>query len=268
MRHLADHEQLYWEVGFKIKRDKFSYPMLGYIHVCGGQVEYVATIQDILPFSPAHYEYKESGAQIKPLLWLQEWAENINNCRSRRWKNALVITRLEPFSYNTYTLHQYDGRPVTKAPQNYTRVRVSGHVHRIAAGPPRESASPSQPSGVRLNHVSPLAERNLEDFVIGQLEAIEPGLRLVSRQLSTPAGRLDILCQDNQGWYVVVELKRDQGSDRVVGQTLRYMGWAQEHYATENVRGIIVVGRKDLALTYAAKAVRNIQVKEFTLSIV
>jgi hypothetical protein len=45
------------------------------------------------------------------------------------------------------------------------------------------------------------------------------------------------------------------------------MGWVRENYATESVRGIIVVGNKDQALTYAVKAVSSIQVKEITVSI-
>jgi len=126
-RHLADHDELYWEVGFKIKRENFSYPMLGYIHVCRSQVEYVATIKDIVPFSPSHYEDKDLAARVKPLPWRREWAENINDIRTHHWKSALVITALEPFSYDTFALHQLDGRPVTKAPQNYTRILQPGH---------------------------------------------------------------------------------------------------------------------------------------------
>ena len=65
----------------------------------------------------------------------------------------------------------------------------------------------------------------------------------------------------------MVELKRGQGNDQVVGQILRYIGWVQENYRTEKVRGIIIVGKKDRRLSYAIKAVKNIQVKEFKLSI-
>jgi RecB family endonuclease NucS len=90
-----------------------------------------------------------------------------------------------------------------------------------------------------------LAEQNLEDFVIHQLEEIESGLKFESRQLSTPAGRLDLLCRDRDGAYVVVELKRSLGTDQVVGQILRYMGWVQECYKTNKVRGIIIVAKKD-----------------------
>lgn len=31
IKHLSDHEELYWEVGFRIDRDKFYYPMYGFI---------------------------------------------------------------------------------------------------------------------------------------------------------------------------------------------------------------------------------------------
>lgn len=39
-----------------------------------------------------------------------------------------------------------------------------------------------------------------------------------------------------------------QGTDQVVGQILRYMGWVKETHRTEKVRGIIIVGRKEQAL--------------------
>lgn len=110
-------------------------------------------------------------------------------------------------------------------------------------------------------------ERNLEDILIDQLENIESGLQLISRQLSTPAGRLDILCKDIQENYIVVELKKAKGSDLVVGQIMRYMGWVKKEYNTNKVRGIIIVNKKDLALEYAVSATDNIIVKEFKLSI-
>jgi RecB family endonuclease NucS len=102
---------------------------------------------------------------------------------------------------------------------------------------------------------------------VQQLEAVEPGLHLVERQLSTPAGRLDLLCKDANGSYVVVELKRMQGSDQVMGQILRYMGWLKQTHPTDKVRGIVIVGNKDQALSYAASAVPDVQVKEFKLLI-
>lgn len=267
IRHLAEHDELYWSVPFSIDRNKFAYPILGYMHICGDQVEYVATIKEIIPFSPQHYEDKELSQKVKPAIWSREWEENLENCRSYPWKNALVMTHIEPFSYNTYWLEKYGGGAVRLPPQGYIRV--------LPPGTSAKSITPSV-SKVGINQksllVAPkqrsvLAESHLEDFVVLQLQEIEPGLKLLERQLSTPAGRLDLLCQDALGRYVVVELKRQQGTDQVVGQILRYMGWVQENYASDKVRGIIVVGKKDTMMSYAVKAVPNIQAKEFKLSI-
>ena len=54
---------------------------------------------------------------------------------------------------------------------------------------------------------------------------------------------------------------KTQGTDQVVGQILRYMGWVREAYP-ESVRGIIIVGKKDDALRYALKATSGIEAKE------
>lgn len=125
-------------------------------------------------------------------------------------------------------------------------------------GPREKISRPGGPS---------LAERNLEDFMVHHIEEIEPGLRIVERQLSTPAGRLDLLCEDANGDCVVVELKRTQGTDVAVGQILRYMGWVKESRSAGKVRGIVVVAKKDQALLYAVRSVPDLQVKEFKLLI-
>jgi len=77
-----------------------------------------------------------------------------------------------------------------------------------------------------------------------------------------------LLCQDALGNYVVVELKKTKGTDQVIGQILRYMGWVTEAYPQTNVRGIVIVGKKDDALLYALKAIPNVEAKEFSVNIV
>lgn len=264
IRHLADHNELYWEVGFRIDPSNFSYPLMGFIHIKGGQVEYKTTIRDIKGFSPEHYESQGLAARVKPEPWLREWEQNYGDIRSYPWKSALVITEIEPFSYDTYEFSKYDGSPIKKPPQSYVRVLPPGKSGGLTI---QESSGTVRGKSSQMKRRPRLAEQNLEAIVVHQLEEIEPGLKLMKRQLSTAAGRLDLLCKDNQERYVVVELKRGQGTDQVVGQILRYMGWVQESYKTDQVRGIIIVGKKDQALSYAVKAVPNIQVREFKLSI-
>jgi hypothetical protein len=161
----------------------------------------------------------------------------------------------------------YKGGLVSRPKQGYIRVISPNETESFAAPLRAQSPQRAQPPQRTLRPQRPIAETNLEDFVIQQLEKIEAGLRLEGRQLSTPAGRLDLLCRDKAGNYVVVELKNTRGSDQVVGQILRYMGWVKEKYPQHEVRGIIIVGQIDDALRYAIKAIPTIEAKEFILSI-
>jgi hypothetical protein len=239
VRHLAEQRELYWTVGFEIDRKQFAYPIEGYIHVKRGQVEYKASIGDIVPFSRKHYE----DPALKPKVWRDEYKKN-----PHPGKYSFVITGITPFSYDTHSLKKIDGTPVRKPPENYVRI-ISPGSRQMPAKSPR----------VTLN------EMNLEKFLVQQLEAVEPGLRLETEQLSTKAGRIDLLCRDKDGNYVVIEIKRQQGSDQVIGQIARYMGCLKETYPTKKVRGIVVVGKHDDALAYTAKAMPDVEVKEFRI---
>ena len=116
-----------------------------------------------------------------------------------------------------------------------------------------------------------ILEANLENLIVERgVDQIEPGLKLVGRQVDTrEVGRLDLLCEDKNGDLVVVELKRGVAGASIIDQTQRYMGWAKHNKAKpgQGVRGIIVVGAKDTALSYAVDANPLVQIKEFTLSI-
>lgn len=90
-----------------------------------------------------------------------------------------------------------------------------------------------------LEHL--MIEKILEDALEKNPAEIEKGLKILNRQYSTEVGRIDLFCRDTNGRYVVVELKRDRTTDKVVGQTLRYMGWVKSNLSPNNlVRGIII----------------------------
>ena len=87
-------------------------------------------------------------------------------------------------------------------------------------------------------------------------------------------GVIDILCKDNNGDFVVIELKKEKSSDKVVGQILRYMGWVKENLAQDkDVRGIIIWHRQkensgDLTkLLSALKVIPEISLKFYELEL-
>lgn len=257
VRHLLSKSSLYWSVGFPIDKSQFKFPICGYMHISGDQVRYRATIDDIIAFSPNHFEDPTLAIRVKPEAWRKEWDANLNDTRSHPWRNVFDISEIVPYSADTYRFLKCDGTRVTHPPQSYVRVASpSDHGHELE----------------QLTTISPvkrvkLHEKNIEDVLAQEVSSIEPGLRLKHRQLESPAGRLDLLCEGSNGDVVVVELKRSQGGDQVMGQILRYIGWAMQEFPGRHVRGIIIVETKDPWLTYASTAVPNVQVKQFKASV-
>lgn len=74
------------------------------------------------------------------------------------------------------------------------------------------------------------------------------------------ASNIDILAKDKKSnEWVVIELKKGQSSDTVVGQILRYIGWIEKNKVKkdEGVKGIIIVKEIDGKLEYALSALKN-----------
>jgi len=67
------------------------------------------------------------------------------------------------------------------------------------------------------------SEAQLQATLARQPELIEPGLRVLDRELLSGAGDMDLYAQDSQGRYVVVELKRAKATQEAVHQLSRYV---------------------------------------------
>jgi hypothetical protein len=121
-------------------------------------------------------------------------------------------------------------------------------------------------------------ERYLEDFIVDNWSSIFGNTLTiytdkdnnVGRQYYTQeVGYIDILAQDKQGNFVVIELKKGRKDDEVIGQVLRYIGWVRRNLAkpSQEVRGMIIVGDRSPKLSYALQEVASkIDVKVYRLS--
>ena len=133
--------------------------------------------------------------------------------------------------------------------------------------PQGESESPDQESGSEFAY-----ENDLRNFLLKNLEVIEPGLSLYEEEGITgveyPVGRrfIDILATDEKNNLVVIELKVSRGYDRVIGQIMRYMTWIEDNLASsEGVRGIIVANEITDDLRMAAKRISDVQLVEYEI---
>lgn len=118
-------------------------------------------------------------------------------------------------------------------------------------------------------------EQLIESFLERKVDYLEDGLRLVKngRQYPTEVGTIDLLAKDRRGHFVVIELKKTRASDKVMGQTLRYMGWVRINLSQDkSVRGVIVAREIPEKLRYAREGIQLpnselIKLHEFALNI-
>lgn len=112
---------------------------------------------------------------------------------------------------------------------------------------------------LRLNYKDKLSihvsEKDVEDLLYSRDALKSRDLEVIDRQCAfTPGNIIDLLCRDNRGDLIVVELKKDK-ANQTVGQLARYVTDVREHYAksTQKVSGLILALDIDEQLVKAAR---------------
>ena len=109
-------------------------------------------------------------------------------------------------------------------------------------------------------------EKQLEDFIVDNWNETDLGKKydLVDQQYKTDVGIIDILATDKKKKnHVVIELKRNQTNDEVLGQIKKYMGWVKVHKKDENVIGIVVAKQFDKKFYYAMQMEKDVYPLEY-----
>jgi restriction system protein len=121
-------------------------------------------------------------------------------------------------------------------------------------------------------------EKHLEDFLVQNWAQTELGKgydvyqedgERVGQQYPTDTGPIDILAvRKDKKELLVVELKKGRASDVVVGQILRYMGYAMQELAEKDqgVRGVIVALDDDPRLRRALAMTPTIDFYRYQVS--
>jgi hypothetical protein len=81
-------------------------------------------------------------------------------------------------------------------------------------------------------------EVDIHDAVEDQPSIVEDGLRVVARERKTPAGYIDILGEDSDSSFVVVEIKRNPDYNTVL-QLNRYVKEIRKEFS-KKVRGVLL----------------------------
>ena len=81
-------------------------------------------------------------------------------------------------------------------------------------------------------------EAHLQELLAEQLHLLGDGWRLIRREYPTPIGPVDIMCRDDSGAHVAVEMKRHAGID-AVEQLTRYLELLNRDSLLSPVHGIL-----------------------------
>jgi RecB family endonuclease NucS len=104
-------------------------------------------------------------------------------------------------------------------------------------------------------------ERDLQEALAAGPEALEAGLRLVRREWPTDLGPVDLMCRDEDGGWVAVEVKR-VATIEAVEQLCRYLDRIRVDTAKAGCRGVLAAQRlRPQAVTLAeARGIRCVEV--------
>ena len=106
-------------------------------------------------------------------------------------------------------------------------------------------------------------EAELQELIAKRVTALRDGLRLVRREFPTDIGPVDLLCRDEDGGAIVVEVKR-VGEIAGVEQLLRYQERLDLDPSLAPTKGLFVATRiKPQARVYAQS--RNVECVEVDL---
>jgi RecB family endonuclease NucS len=114
-----------------------------------------------------------------------------------------------------------------------------------------------EPAGLEKDGV----ERDLQELLAAGPEALGERLRLERREWPTDVGPVDLMCRDDDGGWVAVEIKR-VGTIEAVEQLTRYLSFIRVDPARAECRGILAAQQiKPQAATLAeARGIRPVEV--------
>jgi hypothetical protein len=104
-------------------------------------------------------------------------------------------------------------------------------------------------------------ERDLQEELAAAPAALGEELTLVKREWATDVGPVDLMCRDESGQWVAVEIKRI-GTIEAVEQLTRYLGFIREDPAKSACRGILAAQKlKPQAIALAdSRGIRCVEV--------
>lgn len=120
---------------------------------------------------------------------------------------------------------------------------------------------------VRLHssHVAFVSEEKVEDYLVRHLDLLEDGMRLMSRQVIVPDGRIDVLARDKNDALVIIEIKVEEDKD-ILWQCVHYPEKIKEKERVREVRMITVCPDYKKHILNHLKEMPGVEIFSYTLN--
>ena len=109
-----------------------------------------------------------------------------------------------------------------------------------------------------------ITEKQLEDYLIDNLDLIEEGLVFVGRQIEISDGIIDILAKDKEGILCIIELKINEDKS-IVWQTMYYPEEIKNKYNQDKVRIMTIVPHYSKQIIKVLQKVENIEMFKYNI---
>lgn len=188
-----------------------------------------------------------------------------------KWKEVTIRTHTMGCSVNHSSSKWYPSFPKFLYTVSPGRVRLYDREKdgEFEIGSKSGAEAEEVPTEEDALEVTLSLERDLQEYLSRDVSQLEPGLQLYTedeltgREVSTEAGKIDILAKDKKDTLVVIELKASQASYSALGQILSYMASIKNELGAKSVRGIIVADDFDKKLSLAVTEVPNVSLVRY-----
>jgi len=96
-------------------------------------------------------------------------------------------------------------------------------------------------------------EKEIESVLTRNPELLEKGYKIVKRKIDTGHGEIDLLFEDQEGNFIVTEVKEGVASEKTLAQVLDYKSWLEEKHPDKKIKATIVCATPHPRLQRVAK---------------
>lgn len=118
----------------------------------------------------------------------------------------------------------------------------------------------------KSNNINLISEKDLENYLILNMDKIEKGMTYIDRQVIVDGGIIDIIGKDKDEVITIIELKVEEDK-KIIWQCLHYPKIVKEKYRTDKVRLITLMPEYNESLKAILQEIEEVEMKKYKVKL-